>query len=396
MKHDWKNLLIVCYVFLFTGSIICMNDILLPSLKESFNLSYLQASFIQQSFYLVYLIFPIPIAYFISRYGYKKGLITALLVCSIGAVLFIPAYFAASYPLALAAVFVISIGVTLVNVAANPLAALLGHSSGIHIRVNIVQLFSRIGYSVTPIFATYLIYGKSQHASFHVPYVVLGSGTILLAVAIFFSAFPAMRPGLLKGFSIGTIVKGARQYPQLFWGAIVMFFYVGAEAGTAGFFINYLQTVAGFSTQQTAQYLTYYYIASTVVSFAGIYLLNYFSPGKLVAIFGMGMLLMYLLAAFTTSNLNPFYLLGLGAFISIMFPCLFSLGIEGTEGFTEKGSALINMAIVGGAVFPPLQGLMADAVGVQKSYLVPCLCSVVVVAYGIFCHQRVLQAGVKK
>ena len=91
MKHDWKNLLIVCYVFLFTGSIICMNDILLPSLKESFNLSYLQASFIQQSFYLVYLIFPIPIAYFISRYGYKKGLITALFVCSFGAVLFIPA-----------------------------------------------------------------------------------------------------------------------------------------------------------------------------------------------------------------------------------------------------------------------------------------------------------------
>src|SRR5665647_2910171 len=149
MKHQWKPLLLVAYVFLFVGAIICMNDILLPSLKNFFHLSYTQATRIQQSFYLVYLIFPIPISYFISRYGYKTGLLTALAICSIGCSLFIPAYFASSYILVLVALFVVSIGVTLINVAANPLATMLGTPDGAHARINFVQVFSRIGYSLT-------------------------------------------------------------------------------------------------------------------------------------------------------------------------------------------------------------------------------------------------------
>ncbi len=390
MKHQWKPLLLVAYVFLFTGSIICMNDVLLPSLKDSFRLSYLQASFIQQSFYLVYLIFPIPIAYYISRFGYKVGLITALSVCSVGSALFVPAFFASSYALALLAVFVISIGVTLVNVAANPLAALLGDVSGAHVRVNFVQLFSRIGYSVTPIVATRLIYGSGHATSFHIPYLVLGIGTLLFAVFIFFSAIPALKPDALEGFTFFSIVKQARKYPQLFWGALIMFFYVGAEACTAGFFISYLRdnSVAGFSADKTAQFLTYYYVASTAVSLVGIYLLQFVSPGRLVAVFGTGMIGLYLLVSLTNSGWNAYYMIGLGAFISIMFPCLFSLGIEGVGNFTEKGSALINTAVVGGAVFPPLQGLLADAQGIQISYLVPCCCFVLIVAYGIYCDRR--------
>jgi len=391
MKHQWKPLMLVAYVFIFTGSIICMNDVLLPSLKDFFHLSYVQASFVQQSFYLVYLIFPIPIAYYISRYGYKTGLVTALLVCSLGSLLFIPAYYSSSYALCLTALFVISIGVTLVNVAANPLAALLGDPSGAHVRVNFVQLFSRIGYSVTPILATRLIYGSGKTLTFHIPYLVLGVGTFLLAIFIFFSLLPSFKPDVLKGFSFFKILKGSRQYPQLFWGAIVMFFYVGAEACTAGFYISYLKEVSGFGAAQTARFLTYYYIAATVVSLIGIYLLRVMSAGKLVALFGVGMIITYLLAALTTSSLNPYYLVVLGVFISIMFPSLFSLGIEGVGSFTEKGSALINIAVVGGAVFPPLQGMVADAKSVQLSYLVPCFCFVLIVCYGIFCHRRHLR-----
>src|SRR6185437_866240 len=140
-----------------------------------------------------------------------------------------------------------------------------------------------------------------------------------------------------------------------------------------------------------ARFLTYYYVASTVVSLIGIYLLRIVSAGRLVALFGVGMVLMYLLAALTRSGLNPYYMIGLGAFISIMFPSLFSLGIEGIGNFTEKGSALINIAVVGGAVFPPLQGMVADAKSVQLSYLVPCCCFVLIVCYGIFCHRRHLR-----
>src|SRR5664279_143913 len=309
MKHQWKPLLLVSYVFLFTGAIICMNDILLPSLKNFFDLSYTEATRIQQSFWLVYLIFPIPISYFISRYGYKTGILTALVICSIGCSLFIPAYFASSYILVLIALFVISIGVTLINVAANPLATMLGTPEGAHARINFVQVFSRIGYSLTPILGTRLIYGADKNISFYKPYMGLGIGTFLLAVFIFFSVLPAFKPKMAKGFSFFAILKESRKYPQLFWGAIIMFFYVGAEACTAGFFINYLQdkSIAGFSADRAAQFLTWYYVVATIIGFASIYLFKFFSAGKLVAVFGTGMVILLILCAFTNSSWNPYY-----------------------------------------------------------------------------------------
>ncbi len=390
MKHQWKPLLLVAYVFLFVGAIICMNDILLPSLKNFFHLSYTQSTRIQQSFYLVYLIFPIPISYFISRYGYKIGLITALCICSIGCSIFIPAYFTSSYILVLIALFVVSIGVTLINVAANPLATMLGTPEGAHARINFVQVFSRIGYSLTPVLGTQLIYGSDKNISFYKPYMGLGIGTFLLAVFIYFSVLPAFKPAMVKGFSFFSILKESKKHPQLFWGAVIMFFYVGAEACTAGFFINYLKdnSIAGFSADKAAQFLTGYYVVATIIGFISIYFFKFFSAGKLVAVFGTGMVILLLLCALTHSSWNPYFMVGLGIFISIIFPTLFSLGIEGIGAFTEKGSALLNIAIVGGAFFPPLQGMIADAKGIQISYLVPCCCFILIVVYGIFCARR--------
>jgi MFS transporter, FHS family, L-fucose permease len=387
MKHQWKPLLLVAYVFLFVGSIVCMNDILLPSLKTFFTLSYTQATRIQQSFYLVYLFFPIPIAYFISKYGYKVGLLTALVICSIGCSIFIPAYFTASFGLALIALFVVSIGVTLINVAANPLATMLGTPEGAHARINFVQVFSRVGYSLTPILGTKLIYSSDKSITFYKPYMGLGILIFLLAIFIYFSVIPKFKPSIEKGFSFFAILKESRKYPQLFWGAIIMFFYVGAEACTAGFFINYLQdkSIVGFSADMAAKFLTYYYVAATIIGFLSIYLFDFISAGKLVAVFGMGMVALLLLCAFTKSTWNPYYMVGLGIFISILFPTIFSLGIEKIGDFTEKGSALMNIAIVGGAVFPPIQGMLADWKGVQISYIVPCICFAIIVLYGLYC-----------
>ncbi len=389
MKHQKKPLLLVAYIFLFVGSLICMNDILLPSLKTFFRLSYTQATRIQQSFYLVYLFFPIPISYFISRYGYKTSLITALCICATGCSIFIPAFFASSYLLALVALFVVSIGITLINVSANPLATMLGDPEGAHARINFVQVFSRIGYSLTPVIGTRLIYSADQTISFYKPYMGLGILILLLAIFLYYSVIPAFKPAISKNFSLFFILKESRKYPRLFWGAITMFFYVGAEACIAGFFINYLQdkAIGGFSPETSARFLTYYYVVATIVGLASIYLFRFISAGKLVAIFGSGMIVLLLLCALGKSSWNPYFLVGLGIFISIMFPTLFSLGIEKIGDFTEKGSALLNIAIVGGAVFPPLQGMIADSAGVQISYLVPCFCFIVIVVYGLFCHK---------
>ena len=388
--HLWKPLLLLSSVFLFVGSIVCMNDILLPSLKNSFHLSYYAASFVQQSFFLVYLIFPIPVAYYISKRGYKNGIITALLICSLGCSLFIPAYLKSSFSLALTALFVLSIGVTVINVAGNPMAALLGKPEGSHVRVNFVQVFSRIGYSLTPLLATSLIYGRNQQIYFHHPYMAIGSGTLALAVFIFLSRLPPMKPEATENYSLISIIREAKQYPQLWRGAIAMFFYMGAEASTAGFFISYLQdkSQAGLGPDQAAIFLTFYYITATIMGFLSISLFRFFSAGRMVVIYASGMVILLLLLALTKHSWNPYLMSGLGIFISILFPTVFSLGIEGIGAFTEKGSALMNMAIVGGACFPPIQGVIADARGVQISYLVPCFCFLMIVLYGIYCDRR--------
>lgn len=390
MNHQWKPLILVACVFLFTGSIICMNDVLQPSLKDFFQLSYTEATYIQQSFFLVYLIFPIPIAYYISRVGYKTSVSTALLISGLGAAVMLPAFYFSSYTLALASIFIVSIGVAMVNVAANPLAAMLGNPSGAHVRVNIVQLFSRIGYLITPIVGTSLIYGMGNSISFHIPYLFLGVGTVLFSIFILFSAIPSLKPKELKGFTFLSIVKESKNHPQLVFGAIAMFFYMGAEVGTAGFFINYLRDndFISFSIDKASRFLTYYYVATTLFCIVGIYLLKFVSPGKLIAVFGTALVGLYLLLSLYVSELNAYFLIGIGALISVMFPTIFSLGIEGLEGFTEKGSALINMAIVGGAIFPPLQGILADSKGVQVSYLIPCFCCIFIVIYGIYCQRR--------
>ena len=140
---------------------------------------------------------------------------------------------------------------------------------------------------------------------------------------------------------------------------------------------------------------TYYNVAVAVFSYLGQILLQYVSPGRLVAIFGLGLVAMYVLVAFTTSSWNPYYLIAAGGFISIMFPTIFSLSIEGIGTFIEKGSALVNIAIVGGAILPPLQALIADAAGVQRSYVVPALCCCLIVAFGIYCHSRLVRRGLQ-
>ncbi|MFI5153080.1 MAG: MFS transporter [Chitinophagales bacterium] len=390
--HLWKSLLLLSTVFLFVGSIVCMNDILLPSLKNSLHLSYYAASFVQQSFFLVYLIFPIPVAYYISKRGYKTALITALAICSLGCSLFIPAYLKSSFALALAALFVLSIGVTVINVAGNPMAALLGKPEGSHVRVNFVQVLSRVGYSLTPLLATRLIYGDGQQIYFHHPYMAIGTGTLILAFFIFLSRLPPMKPDATENFSLFSIIREARQYPQLWRGAIAMFFYMGAEASTAGFFISYLQdnSQAGLGPDQAAVFLTFYYITATIMGFLSISLFRFFSAGRMVVIYGSGMAILLLILALTRNPWNPYLMSGLGIFISILFPTVFSLGIEGIGPFTEKGSALMNIAIVGGACFPPIQGMIADAKGVQISYMVPCFCIVIIVLYGVYCDRRSL------
>lgn len=384
MKHQYKPLILLCFMFLTVGSMFCMNDILLPALITHFKLNYTQATMIQFSFYSTYVIFPIPVAWMIHKFGYRVSLIVALVTCSVGCMLFMPAKYLESYHIVLLAIFIISTGITVINVAANPFITLLGDPEGAHIRMNFVQVFSRIGYAATPLIATALIYNYAGEIRFHFPYLLLAIIIMIIAVLIFLSRMPAMKADTEDKFSVSGIFKASIRYPHLVFGIVAMFFYVGAEACTAGFFIPYLKSVLKFTETEAARYLTLYYIFAAVMGLAAVLILRYVRAFRLVGYFGLAMIICYLLCIFTNTGFNEFILVALGLFLSIMFPTIFSLAIEDIGAFAGRGSALLNFAIVGGSIFPPIQGLIADNFGVKYSYLVPCFCFLIITIYAFF------------
>lgn len=374
-----------------------MNDILLPTVIEYFELSYTQATLIQVSFYITYIIFPIPIAWMIHQYGYKISLLVALITSALGCLLFIPAQIFDSYIVVLVAIFILSTGITIINVAANPFTTLLGTPEGAHIRINFVQSFSRIGYAATPVIAAVLIYSSSGEVRFYFPYMLIGIVILLIAVLIYFSKVPAMRAPKEDMFSFSGMLRKSRRYPHLLFGVIAMFFYVGAEASTAGFFIPYLTSELGFTLTDAVGYLTLYYIFAAVMGLiVAVWVLKYIHAHRLVGLFGSAMIIAYLICIFTNTGYNEYVLASLGLGLSIMFPTLFSLAIEDTGDFAGSGSALLNFAIVGGAVFTPIQGLLADKFGVAISYTIPCLCFVIITIYALFFTKEPLMARKSK
>lgn len=384
MKHQYKPLALLSLMFFMVGALFCMNDILLPSLITHFKLNYTQATMIQFTFYLTYILFPIPIAWMIHNKGYKISLLVALFTCAVGAAFFWPAKLFESYPLVLTAIFIISTGLTIINVAANPFASLLGDPEGAHQRINFVQVFSRVGYAVTPAVATTLIYNQMGEIRFHFPYLLIAAFLLMIALLFGISHLPSMKPGDDEHFTLKGLLSEGYSYRHLFFGVFAMFFYMGAESCTCGFFIPYLKSVLGYNDQSAAQYLTLYYILTAVMGMLGVVMLKYIKAHKLLGFFGIGMIVFFITIIVTNTGVNQFLLAGLGLFLSIMFPTIFSLAIEDLGDFTGKGSALVNFALIGGSVFPPIQGMIADNHGVQVSYIIPMFCVLMVTLYAFY------------
>lgn len=393
MRHQYKPLALLCLMFLAVGGLFTMNDVLLPTVMNYYKINYVQATLVQVAFYIPYILFPVPIARVIDRFGYKFSLILALLLSATGCFLFIPSQFFHSYTLLLLAIFTLASGITIINIAANPFTTLLGDPEGAHIRINFVQSFSRIGYAITPGIATSLIYNQTGTINYYLPYAVIGALIVLIGGLIYFSKIPSMTSEHNETFSFLEMVAQSKKYPHLLLGTVAMFFYVGAEASTAGFFLPYLTQEQGISMEESVKYLSLYYIFAAVMGIiASLWLLKFIEAHLLVGILGSAMICVYILCIFFNTGYNHYLLASLGFGLSIMFPTLFSLAIEKTGDFAAKGSALLNFALVGGAVFTPLQGLLADHFGVAKSYLVPCLCFTIITIYALFFTYKPLHA----
>jgi len=444
-KSSRYSLVLLTSLFFMWGFITVLNDILIPHLKAVFELTYLEAMLVQFAFFgayfiggLLYFLISMISGDPISKIGYKNGIIIGLLMSALGTILFYPAAHFQFYGFFLTALFVLGLGFAMLQIAANPYVAILGPESSASSRLNLSQGFNSFGTTIGPILGGFFIFEYFKNTdngadSVVVPYLVLTAMLLFLAIAIKGAKLP-------RFVNVTHAIKGAGalKFRQLRLGAIAIFLYVGAEVAIGSFLISYfgLEKIAGFTEAQASPFVSFYwggamigrflgaislsaidrkkkYISMlfvSVLAFSVVYLavylktgvsfeqiipyivfllLNYFAfiigkslPGRTLSIFALAPIVLLLVGIFGSHLWAMWAILGIGIFNSIMWSNIFTMAIKGLGDFTSQGSSILVMFIVGGAILPPIQGAVADLVGVQLSFFVPMLSYVYLAYYG--------------
>ncbi len=378
-------------VFFMWGFITCLNDILIPHLKASFGLNYTQAMLIQFCFFGAYFICSIPAGRILDRVGYKRGVIIGLCIAGVGALMFYPAAEYRAYGIFLAALFVLASGITLLQVAANPYVVALGPSSTASSRLNLAQAFNSLGTTIAPIIGGALIFGGLEAAataadadSVKVPYLGLAAALVVIAVVLSFIKMPEMRDSDCNGNAPASLNE-ALQHRHLAFGVLAIFLYVGGEVSIGSFLVNFLgePDVGGLTESTAANYVALYWGGAMVGRFVGSALMTRISAAWLLGLHATLAVLLVAVAATTSGVLAMYAILAVGLCNSIMFPTIFSLALHGLGRLVSAGSAALCLAIVGGAVVPLLQGVLADSLGLRLSFIVPACCYIYIAWYGV-------------
>jgi FHS family L-fucose permease-like MFS transporter len=393
-------MLITCLFFLW-GFAHNLDPILIPHLKKSFTLSTTQSTLVDSSVFIAYFIMALPAGYIMKKWGYKMGIIAGLLLFALGSFLFIPAANHQSYNYFLFALFVIACGLTILETAANPYASSLGDPSTATQRLNLVQSFNGLAVAMAPAIGARLIltkgYAESELAtmsdtarkialaseanSVKTPYAILGIILIVFAILFFIIKLPDIRDknNLSSKASIAETLK----HRHLSWAVITQFFYVGAQVCVLSLFILYATKTANITELQAADYLSFGGLAFLIGRFSGTALMRFIAPRKLLTSFALICVALCLIAILGKGMTTVYALIAICFFMSIMFPTIFSLGIQSLGKDTEMASSLIVMSIVGGAVLPRLFGLISDNTGnIQLGYIVPLFAFLVVAYFG--------------
>jgi FHS family L-fucose permease-like MFS transporter len=397
----------VMALFFIFGGITSLNDVIIPKLKELFTLNYMQAMLVQSAFFAAYFIISIPGAAIVKRVGYMRGAVVGLLTMTAGCLLFIPASASATFIVFLMALFVLASGVTIVQVVTNPLISLLGPAKTSHSRLTFAQAFNSLGTTVFPYVGAIVILGSlatvnaadlsgaaldayrvaETQAVVHA-YLGLAAALLVIAGAVW------MNRDRLKGerHDSGSILRSFDLLKRLRFGfgAACIFLYVGAEVAIGSLIVSYLKQpqVLGLDDQSAGKLIPLYWGGALVGRFVGSALLRVISPGKVLAFNAIGAIVLIVVSANTSGQLAAYSLLAIGLMNSIMFPTIFSLACEGLGRRAAEGSGVICMAIVGGAVIPPLTGQLADSSGsLGFALLLPAICYAVIAGFGVYARR---------
>jgi FHS family L-fucose permease-like MFS transporter len=388
----WLALTVVISLFFIWGFITVLNDILVPHLRSVFNLNYFQASMIQFVFFGAYFIMALPAGKVISWIGYQRGMVLGLLMAGLGTLLFYPAAGELSYNLFLTALFVLATGITILQVAANPYISVLGKPETASSRLNLAQAFNSLGTTLAPWVGGVLILSQIpvgtsklvEASSVKIPYLELTAVLVVLAVVLALIKLPTLTSFEEDTAHPGTLWNALR-IPHLALGSLGIFLYVGAEVSIGSYLINFMMDpqVAGYTKQVAAGYVSYYWGGAMVGRFIGSALLQKIRANRLLAINAGFATILALVGLFSQGPLAMWCVLAIGFFNSIMFPNIFTLGISELGHLTSRGSSILIMAIVGGAVVPAIMGRMADLFGIHHSLFIPALCYLYIIYYGL-------------
>jgi FHS family L-fucose permease-like MFS transporter len=398
--------LFVFALFFIFGGITSLNDVLIPKLKDLFTLSYAEAMLVQSAFFFAYFTISMPAASLVQRIGYMRTGVVGLVVMLVGCLLFIPAAASALFPAFLAALFVLAAGITTVQVVANPLISMLGDPKTAHSRLTFAQAFNSLGTTIFPIVGSSLILGSltrvdpatlsgDQLAAYQAQEAyVVGQAYLGLAVALGVVAAAVWIGRKLLVEEKAPAPNFARalgllKRKRLAFGALCIFLYVGAEVAVGSVIVNYLMQdrVMGLDERTAGQHIAFYWGGALVGRFIGAAILRQFNPGKVLACFAAGSITLLLVSGLSSGTVSGWALLAVGLCNSIMFPTIFTLACEGLGVRAAEGSGIICVAIVGGAVVPPLTGALADVVGLQLSLILPAVCYGIILLFGLYARR---------
>ena len=385
-----------------------LNDILIPRMKQAFGLNDFQSSFIQVAFFGGYFLAAFPAGWLMERIGYKKGILTGLLLCATGALLFLPASMIGLYRFFLVALFVMACGQSFLEVASNPYVTTLGPPASSERRLNFAQSFNAVGAVAAPLIGAAFIltgvprtpaqlgglsaaqvqaYRAEVASSVKLPYLVIAGIFIFMAVLIAVVQLPDVAERTAPSDHEAVIQRprgSVFAQTQLVKGVAAQFFYVGAQVGVASFVIRFAQhAVPGMTARLAAYYLLGHQIGFMVGRFAGSAMMKRIAAPRLLAAFTGGSLICVTVALLATGIVPVWAVVLIGFFHSIMFPTIFALSIKNLGPLTKRGSSLLVMAIIGGAIFPAIMGRISDASNIQVAFLVPLVCYVYILYFAV-------------
>lgn len=404
---------LVVMLFFAWGFATVLIDTLIPKLKGLFSLSYTEAMLTQFAFFLGYLVFSLPASMLLARIGYFRQIVTGLLVMAAGCLLFAPAASSGVYGAFLVALFVMAAGITTLQVAANPLIALLGSPQTSHARLNLAQAFNALGTTVGPIVGSVLIlrggveapdasavspdvleaFRRAETSAVQLPFLGIAGVLVVLALIFWLLRRSPAAPRTEAGAT--ALDFGLLRRPRLALGAVSIFVYVGAEVSIGSVLVSYLmleRTLAA-SAEAAGHLVALYWGGAMIGRFLGAGALQRVPAGPVLGACALGAGGLACISAASVGMPAAVALLAIGLCNSIMFPTIFTLAIEGLRERTPQGSGLLCLAIVGGAIIPVVTGMVADAAGLRASLAVPALCYVWIAAYGWLAYRSPPEAA---